>query len=228
MKKPLIGITPQLNENGDYVCRHHYIDCVLKAGGMPLVLPLDDVESAVDLCDGFLFSGGPDIDPQIFGEEKLECCGRISAPRDQYELSLLPVVLQRSKPILAICRGIQVLNVALGGTLYQDLPAQRPSGVCHRMTVVSSDVIHGIEIIDNTPLRNLLGREHTMVNSYHHQAIKDLGDGLDIAALSEDGVIEGVYLTTQPFCLGLQWHPERLEGADTDRIFRALVDFASK
>ena len=164
MKKPIIGITPQMNDSGDYICRPHYIDCVLKAGGMPVVLPLDNVENAVEICDGFLFAGGPDIDPEIYGEEKMDCCGKICAPRDQYELELLPAALQSRKPILAICRGIQVLNVALGGTLYQDLPTQKPSNICHQMKVVSSDVIHGIEIGEGTPLMNLLQKNCTMVN----------------------------------------------------------------
>ena len=226
MKKPIIGITPQLNaENGDYVCRLHYMNCVVRAGGFPILLPMcEDMTQALEICDGFIFAGGPDVDPRIYGEVVMDCCGKISAPRDRYELQLISSVLQAGKSMMAICRGVQVLNVALGGTLYQDLPTQKPSEVCHQMTAVSNKTIHRVDILRDTPLYQLLAKDELMVNSYHHQSIKDLGGDLKIAAMSEDGIVESVYLPTHPFCLGLQWHPERLENEDTERIFRAMIE----
>ncbi len=224
MKKPIIGITPQLNDSGDIVSRPGYIECIKRAGGFPIILPFEEnIDQTVDLCDGFLLAGGPDFDPVLFGEEKLSCCGNISPQRDEYELRLISAALASGKPILGICRGVQALNVALGGTLYQDLPTQKPSSVCHRMTVVGSDVIHSVDILEGSPLRALLNTDRTMVNSYHHQSIKNLGRGLEITAVAEDGVIEGVSLSNHPFCHGLQWHPERLENKDTERIFAALI-----
>ena len=229
MNKPMIGITPQINEEGDYLCREHYIKCIMQAGGIPVILPLEEsVDQTVEFCDGFLLSGGPDFHPNLFKEEKLKCCGNINSKRDMYELALIPAVLARKKPILGICRGIQALNVSLGGTLYQDLPTQKPSSVCHSMSVVNDDVIHSVDIIDGTPLNSLLKTNQTMVNSYHHQSIKNLGRGLEVSAVAADGVIEGVFLRDYPFCQGVQWHPERLKNTDSFYIFASLISAAKR
>ena len=129
MKKPLIGVTPSLDqETKDSTCRPTYLAAIRHAGGIPVILPLkaetEDLKQLVETLDGFLFTGGPDIHPFYFGEETHEKCGNVSPERDQMELSLLPLVMAAKKPVLGICRGIQLLNVGLGGTLYQDIPSQ--------------------------------------------------------------------------------------------------------
>lgn len=129
MKKPLIGLTPSHNtDNNDIQMRPTYIKALTAAGAIPVVLPLtsseDDLRQLVDTLDGFLFTGGPDVHPFLFGEETLDRCGSVSAERDQMELALLPLVMETGKPVLGICRGIQLLNIGLGGTIWQDIPSQ--------------------------------------------------------------------------------------------------------
>jgi len=134
---------------------------------------------------------------------------------------LTEAALNTDKAILGICRGIQVLNVALGGTLYQDIPSQCKSEICHRMNTVSHDTIHSVILSD--PLQTVLGKSEIMVNSYHHQAVKSLGEGLVITARCEDGVVEGICLPHKRFVHGVQWHPELLTDENTKKLFQSFV-----
>lgn len=216
MKKPIIGITPQLGEDGRQFCQANYLSCVTQAGGIPLLLPITENEEQMrrylEICHGILFAGGPDIDPSLYGEAILPECGAVCAPRDAFELKFLPMALE--KPLLAICRGIQVLNVALGGTLYQDINSQFPVKALHRMSSPTDDTCHTVTVSERTILAELATEKTYAVNSFHHQAAKDVGAGLVVSAVSEDGVIEGLEMPSAPFVVGVQWHPERLVGHD--------------
>lgn len=226
--KPLIAITPQTGkDSNDYVCKEHYVAGILRAGGIPVILPFtedaEDIEQIVHRFDGLLLAGGPDFDPALYGEEKMPQCGRIFPIRDGFELKMIPAWLKSGKPVLAICRGMQALNIAQGGTLYQDIPTQIPSEICHQMTEVSNKTIHSVDISPDTPLFSVFGKEKVMVNSYHHQSVKTLGDGFVVMARAQDGVIEAMYRPDHKFCLALQWHPERLEDADTALLFKTFI-----
>lgn len=231
MRKPIIGLTPSVEEDKNMqVVQPGYLESIDRAGGIGILLPLtdrpEDIAQYVELCDGFLFVGGPDIEPWRFGQELLEACGPQNVRRDAVEFLLLEAALKADKPILGVCRGIQVLNVALGGTLYQDIPSQRPSNTAHRMEEPYNRDIHGLTVVPGTPLAELPSL--TGVNSRHHQAICDLALGLEVMAYSEDGLVEAVRMPEKKFVWAVQWHPEaywKEEGANPE-LFRRLVKAA--
>ncbi len=232
MRKPVIGITPGINyEKDDIALSPAYIKCIGACGGFPVILPMmsqrEWIDSAVGLCDGFLFSGGRDVSPRMYGEETRDICGFVEEERDRYETELMRAVLKSGKPLLAVCRGIQLLNVFFGGTLYQDIYAIKKAKVDHSMKVRSANVCHKISILPRTPFSKIFDTPGADVNSYHHQAIKDLGRGLRIGALSsEDNIIEGVYIPGHRFALGVQWHPELLTEScrHSRRLFEEFVN----
>ncbi|MEG0896271.1 MAG: gamma-glutamyl-gamma-aminobutyrate hydrolase family protein [Ruthenibacterium sp.] len=207
-----------------------YSQSVRRAGAIPVWLPWtsDAIELAKDceMCDGFIFPGGADIDPIRYGEEKTALCEEICAPRDVMEFALLQLALAAKKPVLGVCRGLQLLNVALGGTLYQDingLPGvkeEQHSDFKHRGTST-----HSVRLEEDSLLFQITEKKQMNVNSIHHQAIQKLADGLVATAYSEAGVIEAVELRDTPFCVGVQWHPEHLSATRDDQqaIFNALV-----
>jgi len=214
--------------------RPNYMQAVTAAGGIPLVLPLTgdktDIEALAHLCDGFLFTGGPDVHPAIFGEETMRYCGEISEKRDMLEMQLLKEVIQLDKPVFGICRGIQLINVALGGSLYQDIPAQvEGEPIAHSQQPPYDVSVHTVNVERESPLFDIMNQEKFLVNSMHHQAIKDLAPSLKSAAKSRDGLIECVYMPGKSFFLAVQWHPEYLWQIhqDQQKIISAFVD-ASK
>ncbi len=232
MKKPLIGLTPQYDyERNRIWIGPNYMDAVRAAGGIPIVLPLqiDTEELAVvaDSCDGFLFTGGPDINPFRFHEETMPGCGVVIPERDKMEEDLFHIAMESNKPILGICRGIQIFNVFLGGTLYQDIPLQlgTDSLIAHSQVSGNAVLSHSIAIEKDSLLFSILAKETIQVNSFHHQAIKDLAPSLEVAGTSPDSLIEAVYLRDRRFVLGVQWHPEHLFRTDEDsyKIFAAFV-----
>ena len=229
-KLPLIGVAPLLDEARDsYWILRGYMDAVQQAGGVPMMLPLmdddDAIEMMADLMDGFIFTGGPDLAPQLYGCELLPECGEIVPARDALETKLLRAVLKRNKPAIGICRGLQMINSVLGGTLYQDLPTQRPSEINHRMTPPYDREWHEVKLVEGTPLQQLLGKETAGVNSCHHQAIERLGEGLEAMAYSPDGLVEAVYMPGKKFLWATQWHPEFSYKVNPDsvKIFEAFV-----
>lgn len=233
MKKPVIGITPIHNlENGDIAQRPTYFNAIAAAGAIPLLLPLkgtkEDWAQLVSLCDGFLFSGGPDISPLLYGENTRMHCGNASPARDTMELALFDAAFQAKKPILGICRGIQLINVALGGNLYQDIPSQaeRTLPVAHSQPGSFQRPSHYVTVKEGTKLAEILKNHLRLeVNSMHHQAILNPAEGLVINAQADDGIIEGVELPDYPFLLGVQWHPEYLFADDENAaaLFSAFV-----
>ena len=212
--KPIIGVFVDIDSEGKHSLMKSYINAISRSGGIPIILPSlsldEDMLTLVDICDGFCFTGGVDIHPKYYGEEVKETCGEIHDPRDVYEMTAFPHVFKSGKPIIGICRGAQLLNIALGGSLYQDLPTEYPSELQHRQTAPRDEVAHSVEIASPSPLFDIIGEGSMMVNTFHHQAIKRLADGLCPMAYAPDGLIEAVYHASHPYLRAYQWHPEAL------------------
>jgi putative glutamine amidotransferase len=194
------------------------------------MLPLTSGEAALrrlaGLCAGFLFTGGQDVSPGLYGADVLPFCGRICEERDAMEKALFSMaVLEQNKPALGICRGIQIFNVLLGGTLYQDIPSQLSQSVLtHRQKPPYDQPAHTVSIKPGSPLHDLLGLDTLAVNSSHHQGIAGLSSKLTPMAQAEDGLIEAVYMKDKPFVWAVQWHPEMApEEKSSGKIFSAFV-----
>ncbi len=229
--KPVIGIIPLVDEERESLWMlPGYMDGVTAAGGLPVMLPLEDSESALDqlsaMCDGILLTGGHDVCPELYGEERLPECGACAPERDRMEQGILARAIAADKPVLGICRGIQFLNAALGGTLWQDLPSQRPSGTEHHQRPPYDRPAHRVTILPDTPLAELLGAGERRVNSYHHQAVRKLAPELREMARSEDGLVEAVWRPESRFTWAVQWHPEFAWRSDPAAmaVFQAFVD----
>ena len=228
--QPLIGIVPLIDYQRDSLWMlPGYLNGIIRAGGVPVMLPLtsdpDVLYRAMDVCSGFLLTGGQDVSPQLYGDRPLPQCGEVSPERDAMETMLLQKALESDKAVLGICRGIQFLNVYCGGTLWQDLQTQRPSDTEHHMSPPYVRTVHRVSIIPDTMLHQILGCMELNVNSYHHQAIKKLGGGLQTAAVSEDGLIEGVVMPLHRFVCAVQWHPEFAspDDAAAQKLFAAFI-----
>lgn len=237
MKKPLIGLMPSHDTATDDLCmRPTYLRALKAAGAIPVILPLEataeDLLQLADTLDGFLFTGGPDVHPFYFGEETHPSCGNISLSRDHMELTLLPLVLAAKKPILGICRGLQLINIGLGGTIYQDIPSQyeAPALVSHSQPAPYTMPIHHVNVLHDTLLTRITGSKTLAVNSMHHQAAKDIAPGLIASACAPDGIIEALEKPDYPWLLAVQWHPEYLqEKEDTAAaIFRSFAEACRK
>jgi putative glutamine amidotransferase len=235
---PTIGITCTIYQRDhdqrppDTGQNQSYIDAVIRAGAAPLLIPNVTDEALLrtlyDRLDGLLLSGGGDIAPLYYGEARHEKCGLPSPERDVTELALTRWAIGEGMPLLAICRGIQVLNVALGGSLYQDIEAQAPGAKRHRWSpgYPRDYIAHSVSIGAQTRLARIVGTDPLPVNSFHHQAIKDVAPGLTVTARAPDQIIEAVEANGQAFVVGVQWHPEGLASADVraQRLFDAVVE----
>ena len=231
-KRPIIGISPAMEDESRSFVLSSYLRAVEDAGGVPILLPeLKSSEAALaaaSLCDGFLVTGGYDISPEIYGEAPSPQLGRLCPERDAAELLLLPVMLGTGKPLLAICRGAQLLNAHLGGTLLQDIPTEYKTDISHRQTAAGDILTHAVTVLPTSPLYGILGKEKFSVNSLHHQAIKRLAPDLMAMAWAEDGIIEAAYCPSHRFLWAIQWHPEKSYFSDTvsQRLFAAFIDAA--
>ncbi|MDO4536630.1 MAG: gamma-glutamyl-gamma-aminobutyrate hydrolase family protein [Coriobacteriales bacterium] len=229
--KPIIGLSPLYNdkEKGLWM-RPGYLDVLYACGAIPLVLPFDsdavDVEQMLSLCDGLLLTGGADVNPRLYGEAPIPECGPTQFIRDDLEFRLLEKALRRDMPIFGVCRGSQILNVFLGGTLYQDLRTQVASSLNHAMEPPYEMPCHRVRLEAGQPLRELLGEDEIPVNSIHHQAVKDLAPDLVPLARALDGVIEGSWMPSRRFVWAVQWHPEWIWDKDArqQRIVQRFVD----
>lgn len=214
---------------GFHVLREDYVKSVEQAGGMAVLLPPGapaDAGPLLGRLDGILLSGGADVDPALYGQAPHPRLGRVVRERDDFELALCREALRRDLPILAICRGQQVLNVATGGTLIQDIPSVVEGAVDHDPPVERWDAVHDVGLLQGSRLRAILGRDSLAVNSFHHQAVDALGAGLVASAHSvADRVVEGVEDPGRRFALGVQWHPEAFwrEPRAFGSLFDALV-----
>jgi putative glutamine amidotransferase len=217
---------------GFHVLREDYVRSVDKAGGMAVLLPPGEPSDAprlLDRIDGLLLSGGADVDPALYGHTPHPGLGRVVRARDDFELALCREALERDLPILAICRGQQVLNVATGGTLVQDIPSLIAGAADHDPPTQRWSPVHEVDLLQGSRVRAILGRERVAVNSFHHQAVDALGQGLVVSARSVvDGVVEGVEDPRRRFVLGVQWHPEAFwrEPDTFGPLFEALVGAA--
>jgi putative glutamine amidotransferase len=245
---PLIGVTATLKQDLDCVAQRplgkyvradfDYVEAVAEAGGGPVVLPPvvgpRAAEDLLDGMDGLLLSGGSDLDPGYYGEEPVPELGVTIPERDACEIALLEHALRRKIPIFGICRGMQILNVALGGTLYQDLPSQMDHMVLlgHRQETPKWQPTHEVDVDGGSKVAEIMGSDELKVNSYHHQAIKDLASGLVAVACSPDGVIEAVESSdlSKGWMIGVQWHAEAMRDAGPEhrKLFEAHVCAAER
>lgn len=217
--KPLIGITASTHReppNRDWVViPHDYFRAVQLAGGIPVLLPFISTEAEADAIlnriDGLLLSGGSDVDPQLYGEDPQPWLGAVSPERDAAELALTRAALKRDLPLLGICRGHQVLAVAVGGTLWQDIPKQLPKSIKHAQEAPRWFTGHRVTVKDGTRLQQILGSE-ILVNTYHHQAVKAVPAGWVESATAPDGINEALEHPGYRFVLSVQWHPENFAG----------------
>lgn len=212
--KPIIGISMQYNrELPRYDMPAEYAEAVAACGGIPLLIPYlaeENLRDLLDQCQGLLLSGGQDIAPERYGCLPIPECGQPDPNRDEVELKLFRLAEARKLPILGICRGIQLINTALGGTLSQDVPGHRDT--VHSITVTPGSLLHPAT------------EDSCTVNSYHHQVLDILGRGLKVIARGDDGVIEAVESTEYPFLLGVQWHPERSLIREGNAISRKIIE----
>ncbi|SFJ06972.1 gamma-glutamyl-gamma-aminobutyrate hydrolase family protein [Thermoflavimicrobium dichotomicum] len=231
---PLIGITLSFDQESRFCLSRYYTDAVIKAGGVPILIPhlleSRQLEKVMHQVDGLILSGGGDMDPSFFGEEPHVGLGEIDPDRDQSELELVRLSLALKKPLLAICRGCQVLNVALGGDLYQDLHSQKELLIKHQQEAPRSYPTHSIQVDEKSLLARILGKTTLRVNSFHHQAVRNPGKNLVSSAKALDGVIEAIESTEDSFVLGVQWHPECMVETDpfAKKLFLALVEACMK
>ncbi len=227
--KALPGIPAAVPES--WVMSQRFILAPAMAGGVPWMIPLleheEDLRPIYDRLDGILIPGGADVDPSMYGEARHEHCEVSDPPRDRVELQLIRWALEDGKPVLGICRGIQLINLAAGGTLYQDLAAQLEGSVKHDyfpgQGFARDQLTHDVVVEEGSVLAEIFGAGTLRVNSMHHQAINRLGEGLVVTArATDDQVVEGVEVPDHPFMVGVQWHPEAL--AVNDEVTRVLFD----
>ena len=231
MKKPMIALMPLYDdEKNSYWMLPQYMKMIEQAGGLPVMLPMSDdhiiLRQIAETFDGFLFIGGHDISPHLYHQEAMIQCGQICSCRDDMEKELFHLVYQMNKPMLGICRGIQLFNALLGGTLYQDLPSQRKSLINHHQLPPYDKPQHNNTIIKGTPLYDLLAVEKLQVNSYHHQAIQELSPLLKEMAFSEDGLIEAIYQPDKKYLWAIQWHPEYMMHDQSSQLI--IAEFIKK
>lgn len=232
-----IGIMPSFDtERNKIEVNLSYAEAIEKAGGLPLVLPITSdkslLEELIQEMDGFLISGGHDVNPALYGQPVLDCCQEICPRRDEQDYALIKRALELDKPLLAICRGAQMFNVVLGGTLYQDLPSQYippEAAACktpltHNQEKPYHIPVHAVTIMEGTRLHDCLGASGLRVNSIHHQGIRQLAPGAVAAAYAEDGLIEAIEVPGARMAMAVQWHPELMDGDASRRLFSLLVD----
>jgi putative glutamine amidotransferase len=239
--QPLIGITCDLDLGTGretrapgrkaHVLYDDYVQAILASGGLPVLLPAvmsgESRTAYIEHLHGLLVPGSPaDVDPACYGEEPHPRLGPVSPLRTDFEMQLVELALQHELPVFGICGGSQVLNVALGGSLYQDIPSQLAKAYKHSG---ASEPAHTVDIVAGTRLAAILDTQEMRVNSLHHQAVKVPGQALVVSASARDGVIEAVEISGQPFVIGVQWHPERLfvEDEASRRLFSAFVQAAA-
>jgi putative glutamine amidotransferase len=245
-RTPRIGLTCSTTRGDDgkapprFGTPEAYVRCVEEAGGLAVLLPTGDASTAdayLDVVDGLLLIGGVDVEPSLYGAHRHPRLEEVDAARDRFEIALARAAVARGVPTFGICRGIQVLNVAMGGTLHQDLPSEVGSAVDHRPTGPRGDPraesrpAHAVDVVAGSRLHGILGARRLEVNSIHHQAVARCASGLRVVATSSDGVVEGAEGVDGDgaFLVAVQWHPERMrDDPATKRLFAAFVGAAAK
>ncbi len=237
MAQPVIGLTLDSEPPGGYsklpwyAIRENYCDAVARAGGLPVLLPheVEQVDAYLQVIGGLIVTGGAfDVDPAIFGAETRHPTVKTKDRRTRFELKVTRRALALDKPVLGICGGQQLLNVALGGTLIQHIPDEVPEALVHEQKHARHEPAHIVCFAEGTRLREIARSAEAPVNSTHHQAVKTPGSGLVVDATAPDGVIEGIEDPRRRFCIGVQWHPEYgISDADR-RLFAAFIDAAAR
>ncbi len=239
--KPIIGIlsniTAPIEQTNTGIERifinNSYINAVQKSGGIPLIIPVsineENIRRQIELLDGIIISGGVDVNPILYNEEPTKEMGCFHPDTDEFDLIAIKIGLELKKPILGICRGIQILNVALGGTLYQDISHIKGSYIKHTQETKSYIGTHSVKVNEDSILSEPLGTD-LLVNSYHHQSLKDVAKGLVPIAYSKDGVIEAVQMENEKFVVGIQWHPELMVDSDEKmlNLFKRFINASKK
>jgi putative glutamine amidotransferase len=220
MTPPIIGISTYRKLEGElqspwYSLPHSYVEAVTVSGGLPLLIPVgltgDPLRAVFDRLDGLLLSGGGDVHPSLYGAHPGSDLVDLDAHRDRSEIDLALWAAVTGKPLLAICRGLQILNVALGGSLYQDIHREHPGSLEHNLKDLPPDALaHQVSILPESKFSGWIGRSTIDTNSRHHQAIREPAADLEVTAQTSDGIIEAVELPEHPFGIGVQWHPEDL------------------
>lgn len=240
--RPLIAVTTSMYAGESYrlpqiMLGATYVAALEDAGGTALLLTpahqADSISRVLDTVQGLVLTGGEDVEPTRYGQEPHPKLGSTNPVRDEMEFTALQCAIERRLPVLGICRGMQLLNVALGGTLYQDLPSQRPGSVIHQLQASINQRWHAAQVEPGSALAEIFGTTELQINSFHHQGIDRLAPGLEALAWSEDGLIEAVQVPELPWAFGVQWHPERGEAESTQqaqdpdrRLFWAFVEAA--
>jgi len=232
--KPLIGIASDMltspGERDRAFVYTTYVDAVRRAGAVPVLVPPqpENAPAVVEGLDGLILAGGEDCDPSVYGQEKHPTTETMDPRRQSNDITLARAARERGIPTLGICLGVQVMNVAAGGTLIQDINSAIETAIEHA-SEPSDRGRHGVTIEPGTKLASILGDRQLEVNSSHHQAIRDVGEGLNITAHAPDGIIEGLEDPKHPFYVGVQWHPEDMGGeASADKLFGAFVEAARR
>ncbi|BDR55972.1 gamma-glutamyl-gamma-aminobutyrate hydrolase family protein [Xylocopilactobacillus apis] len=243
MKKPIIGISGStlIDQDGIFPGYHHsyvnedYVISVQKNGGIPLIIPFNTdhevIKEQVEQIDGLILSGGHDVTPINYHEEPLEKLQETSPQRDDFDFTLIKEAMTRKLPILGICRGIQIINTYFGGSLYQDLSYRKELTYRHMQKYSPTEVTHHIEVQQQSQLHDILGKNSLIVNSFHHQILKDLAPNFKAVAHAKDGVIEAIESKDYPYLLGIQWHPEMLHESQpvmNQQVFGSLIKEATK
>jgi putative glutamine amidotransferase len=229
MRPPIIGITTETNDQNEYLLPAEYIAAVRCAGGIPLLLPPGEpnLEALLRLLDGLILSGGGDIDPRHYDSGGHPAVYMIDTARDEMELTLARRAAADGLPTLGVCRGAQLINVALGGTLIEHLPDEIDNTIAHRLEPRGA-VPHAVSITHGSRLAEVIGEQVVVGASWHHQAIRTPAPGIEVVACAADGTIEAVEMRNHPWLLAVQWHPEITAAADPiqQRLFDALVEAA--
>lgn len=239
MSKPIIGITTFRMKQGNHVPRavvnEAYITAIQMAGGIPLLIPVgiktEQFDDLISGLDGVLLTGGEDLNPVRYGAPMHPEVTALDLERDDLEIALVEWLIQNEKPFLGICRGIEVINVALGGTLYTHISEQLPNALHHPCygDLPRNLLSHSVHVQQGSRLGGLIGEGDVWVNSLHHQGIRDLGTGLTPVAHASDGLVEGVEYPNHPFALAVQWHPEELVAHENMlNLFKAFVKVSSR
>ncbi len=238
MPKPLIGITTRNGKDSDghptTTLQHSYSNAVLQAGGIPMpipsMLPADDFLDLYSRLDGILFSGGGDVSLEYFNGSDHPRIGEVDEKRDTTEITLMRTAVQDKKPLLGICRGAQVMNVALGGTLYTHIIDQLKGAIDHDYPgSLRRTIVHPVNVDESSRAAEIFGETLLHVNSLHHQGLKDIAPGLKVAGYAPDGLPEVVELSDHPYAVGVQWHPEWLTDQPAmQRLFKSFVKAAGE
>lgn len=237
MSKPIIGITAGHSKNKFGLPQIHllrtYVDATIAAGGIPVLIPSElatiDWQALYAKLDGILLSGGADIDPKVYGGEDHPAIHDLDHERDSLEIAIVKQVVNDQKPFLAICRGFQILNVALGGTLYTHIGDQIENPLQHdsNKELSRNYLAHEVQVNEDTRLAKILGKPIAKVNSWHHQGVKEIAPMLEVTAHSPDGLVEGMEIPSHPYAIAVQWHPEWMPKSPAMRnLFNTFIEAA--